>query len=282
MNSTTPVILIVILILQLCFEKCLALTSITPKTLFTRIKKYTSTAIVSLSFLISPIQPGMCADESILALTLKSIQDSQVTLQKTTLEQSESELLTREILYPEGKLIARGMVALTPKLNNVDFDLKNFPLGLLTASDIDSQLGEDDSKLFLLAVGREGPPLAAKSIGIKDLKFPIAFEITTDDLIFPYTIEAWQRSPNSKDTVAVTAILSTDALLSTPSTAEYVGFALSNPVTVAGAYGRSAAKISMTTKISNDLYTPEEVSVLTTVDQELEKLKLSSATKPSI
>jgi len=47
-------------------------------------------------------------------------------------QKAESELLTREILYPDGKLIARGMIALTPKgSNKEDFDLKNFPLGLL-------------------------------------------------------------------------------------------------------------------------------------------------------
>jgi len=46
-----------------------------------------------------------------------------------------------------------------------------------TASQVDPSLGGDDATLFLLAVGREGPPLAAKSISLKQLKFPITFEV---------------------------------------------------------------------------------------------------------
>ena len=46
--------------------------------------------------------------------------------------------------------------------------------------------------------------------------------------------------------------------------------------TLAGAFGRSAAKISMIGKIDNNLYTPEEVKILSGVDNELKSKSLVS------
>lgn len=104
---------------------------------------------------------------------------------------------------------------------------------------------KDTATLFVLAVGREGPPLAATKFKLKGLEFPVVFELTTDgkkweriekelnlflayysliilipfyyfrwtDLLFPYTADAYQKSNNAKDTIAVTTILTPAATL---------------------------------------------------------------------
>ena len=57
--------------------------------------------------------------------------------------------------------------------------------------------------------------LIAKSLKLSNLQFPVPFQLTTDDLIFPYNADIWRQSPLSKDTIAVTAILDSDGKLST-------------------------------------------------------------------
>lgn len=50
-----------------------------------------------------------------------------------------------------------------------------------------------------------------------------AFEVLSDDLVFPYTKEAWQASSNSKDTIALTIIISPDDSLAMPNAVERIG-----------------------------------------------------------
>jgi hypothetical protein len=178
--------------------------------------------------------------------------------------------MSKEILYPDGKLLARGMVMLTPNQGQIEFDKTNFPFGLMKATDMDEGLAEEKASLFILAVGREGPPVAALKIPLKDVNFPFVFEITSDQLMFPYTPEAWAKTSNSKDSVALTAIVSKDDLLATPSESEWVGFAISNPVQIAGTNGRTTAKIGISSKINRGLYTEKEVENLATIDKALE------------
>lgn len=58
--------------------------------------------------------------------------------------------MSKELLYPEGRLIARGSVAL-PSGNT-----KANPYGYVKASDVNILYTSDDATLFILAVGREG------------------------------------------------------------------------------------------------------------------------------
>lgn len=151
-------------------------------------------------------------------------------------------------------------------------DPKLFPYGLLDASSYDPTFSNEKATLFVLAVGRDGPPLAAQRILMKDLKFPHAFEVLDEDLIFPYTKEAWLASSNSKDTIALTVIISPDNLLATPNAVERIGFALSEPIQVAGTFGRTTANINVNGKVDTKLYTEEEKTLLAGVDRELDRI----------
>lgn len=151
-------------------------------------------------------------------------------------------------------------------------DPKLFPYGMADASSYDPSFSNEQATLFVLAVGRDGPPLAAQRILMKDIKFPFAFEVLSEDLIFPYTKEAWLASSNSKDTIALTVIISPDNLLATPNAVERIGFALSEPIQVAGTFGRTTANINVNGKVDTKLYTAEEKTLLAGVDRELDRI----------
>jgi hypothetical protein len=190
--------------------------------------------VALLSVLGSPL--ACLAEESTLASQLKDVVAKQVSEQKTRIEAEEQQLMTQELLYPDGKLIGRGIVKLVPNAdspNQLKAFQASFPYGYPDAASLDPAFSEEGT-MFVLAVGRDGPPLAAKRIKTKDVAFPIAFELTSSDLVFPYTPEAWVASPNSKDTIALTVILTPGNVLAAPSAAGRVGFGLSEPSQVAG------------------------------------------------
>ena len=83
-------------------------------------------------------------------------------------------MATKVIQYPEGRLLARGTIKLQDTAPN--------PYGFVKASDIDPTYDNEQASLFILAVGRDGPPLAAKRYQLQNLNFPVVFEVTTDDL----------------------------------------------------------------------------------------------------
>lgn len=198
---------------------------------------------------------------------LKSIQQEKINSQKEMAEKQERDLLARQLQYPEGKLISRGTIVLNAG------DSTSYPFGFLKATDLDPLYGSDTSTLFILGVGREGPPLAAKRFKLNELKFPFSFELTTSDLLFPYTEEAYKSSSNSKDSIATTAIISSSNSLAHPANNERYGFGLSNPATFAGVLTRSAAGISVTGKIDGTLYSQEETDLLDSVDKELDRIE---------
>ena len=137
---------------------------------------------------------------------------------------------------------------------------------------INSEFDNDKSTLFILAVGREGPPLAAKRLKVNDLTFPIVFEVLDTDLIFPYTPDAWKSSSNSKDTIAITALLSPTNLLATPNPITKVGFGISQPLNIAGLLSRSPAKVVVKDNVDTTLYSQEEIKLLSGVDNELDRI----------
>ena len=113
--------------------------------------------------------------------------------------------------------------------------------------------------------------MAAKRIPLKNLEFPLVFELNSDtDLLFPYTEEAWIQSSNAKDSIATTAILSSSNALSLPANNERYGFGLSDPMTFAGVLTRSSAALGINGKIDSNLYSKEEIALLAGVDKELE------------
>jgi hypothetical protein len=254
----------------------LLLSSILPNTslILPKFQKVISSSIVAVIVGISPlinVQQSL-GDDSTTTSTislqeqLQNIAKLQLLDQQKQLEQDELDALNRQIKYSEGKLIATGKIILgaeTPAL----------PLGYSKPSLLSSELADDKATLFILAVGRDGPPLAAKKYTVSDMKFPFVFEILDTDLIFPYTPEAWKQSSNSKDTIAVTALLSPTNLLATPNPYTKVGFGLSQPLNIAGLLSRSPAKLAVKDNVDTTLYSPEEIKLLSGVDTELNRIE---------
>lgn len=210
-------------------------------------------------------------------IPMTTIQDQLVEMQKlkvenqrVILESNVNAMKTKQIFYPEGKLIATGVITL--KADSIS-DPKLYPLGFDSIKFYENY-DVPTSNIFILAVGKDGPPLAAKKIPLykNDLHFPLVFEITTDDLLFPYTPNAYIQSSNSKDSIAVTVLVTPNVKISEPSPSVLVGFGLSEPVTVAGVLTRSPSQISINanSKVNIDLYTDEEKNILDTIDMALQ------------
>jgi hypothetical protein len=105
------------------------------------------------------------------------------------------------------------------------------------------------------------------------------FELLTDDLLFPYTPEAWIKTSQSKDSIALTAIISPDGALASPNALELIGFAISEPVNIAGTFQRSTAKVVLSGKVDTKLYTKDEISILSSVDSGLDNIEAKKLTK---
>ena len=99
-------------------------------------------------------------------------------------------------------------------------------------------------------------------------------------IVFPYTKDAWLESSNSKDTIALTAIVSATNQLSKPAYTERYGFALSNPITFAGKLTRSTAALRINNRVERNLYTPEEMSLLENIDEEIARLSSGKGSRP--
>lgn len=168
-------------------------------------------------------------------------------------------------------VIAKGTVMIAATMYGVDASL--YPLGFPEASELDLAFANDEATMVITAVGREGPPVAAKRMKLKGLQFPMMFELTTSDLIFPYTAKAWENSPLSKDSIAVTCILDTDGQLITPSAFDRFGFAISAPAVLGDLSQRTEAKVNINLKSDGHKYTVEELDLLSRVDNYLAGLE---------
>ncbi|KAJ1428863.1 hypothetical protein B484DRAFT_396651 [Ochromonadaceae sp. CCMP2298] len=219
------------------------------------------------------VLPVQRAEGGSLQDQLKALQQQQQGVQKDRFDEQERTMVARQLTYPEGKLVARGSVSI---LGGSD----SRPMGYSKASEVEPAYDTDTATLFILAVGREGPPLAAARFPLKGMEFPFLFEVTSDDLVFPYTTDAWQKSGNSKDTIALTAIISSSGALSKPVNMERFGFGVSNPLTFAGKLTRSPALLNIKDKIDASLYNSEELALLAGVDRELDVHK-GIAPKPA-
>ena len=161
-------------------------------------------------------------------------------------------------------VIAKGSVMIAATMYGVDASL--YPLGFPEASELDVAFNNEEATMVITAVGRDGPPVAAKRMKLKGLQFPMQFELTTSDLIFPYTAKAWSNSPLSKDSIAVTCILDTDGALITPSPFDRFGFAISAPAVLGDLSERTDAKVSINLKSDGHKYTTDEFDLLSRVD----------------
>jgi hypothetical protein len=78
---------------------------------------------------------SVAAESSSLETQLKQLQNIKATNQKRRIEAAELELQSKELLYPEGRLIGRGIVKLMPETGKLNFiiiwDLINHFLHIL-------------------------------------------------------------------------------------------------------------------------------------------------------
>ena len=118
---------------------------------------------------------------------------------------------------------------------------------------------------------------------LKDITFPYAFELNSDDLVFPYTKESYLAYENRQDSVALTVILSPDGLLaSTEGVRERIGFALSEPIQIAGTSGRTTAVINVVGKIDTKLYSDSERKLLSEMDRQLDEISAKALAAASL
>lgn len=227
-------------------------------------RKFCSSALIATSLCGFPLIS--IADES-LTDQLRNLQSNQIASTKVRIETEEADSIARALQYPDGFLIGRGIVTLVE-----DEAGNRNPYGVSDTYIVNADVGKDDATVFLLAVGREGPPLAAKKItNVNSMKFPMVVEITCDDLLFPYTASAYKQSSNRGDTIALTAILSADGKLATASPSDRLGFGQSEPVNIAGVSARTTASLIMNKRIDLSLYSKDEIALLASIDDELDR-----------
>ena len=214
--------------------------------------------------------PNAMAEVS-FAEQLKVVQALQAEQQRTRVSEAREEELVRESEYERGRLIARGLVSLpAPGTSSSEF-----PFGYTDASTLDPSFGSEEARLILTAVSKQGPPVAAKRYKLREVSFPFVFEITTDDLLFPYNAKIWESSPLSENSISVTCILEPDGKLVTPEPQARFGFAISDPIKSRSAkepFMRTDAKISVSLKSDGRPYSPTEIDLLSRVDSELNRL----------
>ena len=162
---------------------------------------------------------------------LKVLETLQKKEQAIVVQKASRGLADEELDLINGDIITKGVVILearnsdTLRLNPADY-----PQGLPRASSLNGDFDNKNAALIISVVGRDGPPVAAQKFPLANLKFPFEFVVTTDDLMFPYNKDVWLRSPLSKDSVAITAVLDTDGILSTPNAGDMFGFSIADPV----------------------------------------------------
>lgn len=184
-------------------------------------------------------------------------------------------------------------------MNGASVNPSEYPLGLPSATSLDTVYDQGDAALILSAVGREGPPFAAKKFPLKDQKFPFPFELTSQDLMFPYTAEAWGRSPLRTGSISVACVLDADGRLATPSTNDRFGYAISvvlnqeqvnkgTPLTSTSlstsasgeaemSVARSEVSIDINLKADGRPYSSDELELMSKVDTELERMTSPAA-----
>jgi hypothetical protein len=195
-------------------------------------------AISAAIYITIPSYPAISFADSSIQDQLKAIealQRNQPILQKTKENIIENESSTcnfiffckhlfrlfRNHLGIKDFTILKGVIAIPEDSQNAPNSEYN------QASVLSKAFNNDDATLFITAIAPNGPPFAAKKYKLKSLQFPVQFKITSKDLLFPYTPDAWRKSYAVTRSISVTCILSTDGKLSTPSVDERFGFALS-------------------------------------------------------
>eukprot|EP01031_Cornospumella_fuschlensis_P041871 gene41871-51110_t len=231
------------------------------------------------SQLLTPL--GYADDNDSLQDQLKEMQKEQVSQQVANFdEQRRAGDSSLKDGFVSRSQVAKAMVTLLPTRS--DIDPTQYPLGLTEAVSLDSAFDSDEAALLCSAVGRQEAPVASKKFKLKDVKFPLFLEMTTKDLMFPYTPEAWLASPLSQDNIAVTCVLDPDGRLATPEASDRYGFGISDHLTDAdsGVVKRGEARVNINFKSDGRPYSSVELELLGRIDNELDRLGFSTQPTP--
>lgn len=216
---------------------------------------------------LNPLSPTIALEEipSTLQEQLSSVEDSQIKDQITHLDLQRGFDTSLRPDFVSGSQVAKAVVEIAA----ADGLTSQFPLGVANPDTVDTKYSASTA-VICTAIGKEGPPVAARKFHITNTPFPIFVELNTDDLLFPYTKEAWISSALNKDNTAMTCILDTDGKLQTPSITDRYGFAISDPILEGGILRRNEAEISLKFQPSGKPYTDSELTILKKLDEELE------------
>mmetsp|Transcript_20541 Transcript_20541/g.33750 ORF Transcript_20541/g.33750 Transcript_20541/m.33750 type:complete len:286 (-) Transcript_20541:473-1330(-) len=205
--------------------------------------------------------PALAADNEVIKAQLQKLEQAKTTQQAERLQREEKAELIRD--FSSKDILAKVAIRLpsTPE----------YPLGLEDATVLDGYGGKDSS-LFVLALDKSSPkPIAAKKFLLAKVKFPVAVELTTADLLFPNTPANWEKDPRSKGPVNIVAVLDKDGLLSTNGEGNLVGLASSPAVPIAGSIIRAEGKIVVKPAETQSQYSASEKNMLFNIDVTLDK-----------
>ncbi|CAM9713569.1 unnamed protein product, partial [Discosporangium mesarthrocarpum] len=117
-----------------------------------------------------------------------------------------------------------------------------FALGFPNVSSF-PKLDTEESSLIVTAFGRTGPPVAAKRLTLKGREFPVALELTSNDLAFPLTKDAWKKDARSLEDIGVAVVLDPDGKISTLDAGSLTGYAVSKQLRIGGQMERTEALV---------------------------------------
>ena len=116
--------------------------------------------------------------------------------------------------------------------------------------------------------------LAALRIPLKQkggtVQFPLAFEVTTKDLLFPLTPEAWASDARNKGgEMGLAATIDGDGRIATGDVKDLIGFGISKPVPIGGQVEMTSCQIKLDVRTKFRGYSHEQVMLLDRIDGQL-------------
>ena len=161
--------------------------------------------------------------------------------------------------FVSGSQVAKVIIKLPP-----EEELESqYPLGVSNPSD------QDGKVMICTAIGKEGPPIAARKFHIEGFKFPLFVEINLQDLLHPFTSDSWLSSPLNRENTAITCVLDSDGKLQTVDPSDRYGFAISDPITADDKLLRKESILNLKNRPSGKPYSENELNILLRLDDEL-------------
>ena len=255
---------------------------------FTRLSKFIGSAAVAscATFLLPHNKPsyafsssgeiiyrdegdGEETQQQSLKEQLKVVQALQLQEQLRVVKQAKRGKEIETLDFNDVNTIVKGVVSIRAD----GASIADFPLGYPDATSLNEAFGDKRAYLYITAVGKNGPPFAAKRYRLNSIRFPFEFTVSIDDLLFPYNRDTWLKSPLSKGPVVVTGVIDQDGVLATSSDIDRFGFAISDPENKDDTFSRTPANVEINLKSDGKMYSKNDLEILTRVDSEIERLE---------